>query len=426
MKRLLKTFAVVLLSFDWLYADEKPNIVLIIADDLGYGDIRLHGGVAQTPNIDRLAKEGVELQRYYTYPLCSPARAAILTGQMPRRFGITTALQARDPGLPAALPTLPRSLQSAGYQTMLVGKWHLGFASPPLQSGFDHFYGFLGPEIDYFKHTSRVGQVDWQRNGATIHEEGYSTFLLEEEAIRLLESRDTQRPFYMQVAFNAPHFPFAVPDEYSEKYGQLDKSSAIRAGMIEALDVAIGNILVVLDQENLRQNTLVLFLSDNGADQSGRNAPFRNAKGSVYEGGIHVPCIMRWPNELKADSVSPQVMSAQDWYPTLAGVAGIELSREQNMDGRNLWPALRSGGRIDRGPLLIAGTHSALFDGAWKFIQFSNGTMSLFHLDEDLSESTDLVSEQLEMVQYLKFELNERQKIFPALPTRSPTQRMRK
>jgi arylsulfatase A-like enzyme len=127
----------------------------------------------------------------------------------------------------------------------------------------------------------------------------------------------------MQVAFNAPHFPFAVPDEYSEKYGQLGKSSAIRAGMIEALDVAIGNILVVLDQENLRQNTLVLFLSDNGADQSGRNAPFRNAKGSVYEGGIHVPCIMRWPNELKADSVSPQVMSAQDWYPNKTWMAGI-------------------------------------------------------------------------------------------------------
>ncbi len=230
----------------------------------------------------------------------------------------------------------------------------------------------------------------------------------------------------MQIAFNAPHFPIAVPDTYSVKYSELNRSSAIRAGMIDALDVAIGNILVVLDQENLRQNTLVLFLSDNGADQSGRNAPFRNAKGSIYEGGIHVPCMMRWPNELKADSVSAQPMSAQDWYPTLAAVAGIELSNEQIIDGRNLWPALRSGGRIDRGPFLIAGTHSALFDGDWKFIQFSNGTTSLFHLNVDPSESTDLVNEQVEMVHYLESKLNEHLNEFPQITTRRPTQRFRK
>ncbi len=136
------------------------NILVLLADDLGWGDIGLHGGIARTPNIDRLAQEGVELRRYYAYPFCSPTRAALLTGQMPRRFGIINPLQARDEGLPAGLPTLPRTLQDVGYQTMLVGKWHLGIGSPPLKSGFDHFYGFLGPEVDYFQHTSRRGDVD--------------------------------------------------------------------------------------------------------------------------------------------------------------------------------------------------------------------------------------------------------------------------
>jgi arylsulfatase A-like enzyme len=194
-----RLFALFLLVSNLGYADgpknsaSMPNILILLADDLGWGDIGLHGGTAQTPNIDRLAHEGVELNRYYAYPSCSPTRAAMLTGQMPRRFGIIQALQARDPGLPAGLPTFPQTLKSAGYQTMLVGKWHLGSATHPLDSGFDDFYGFLGPEVDYYAHTSRNGQVDWQRNGKTINETGYSTFLLADEAIYLIEERDVRR-----------------------------------------------------------------------------------------------------------------------------------------------------------------------------------------------------------------------------------------
>ncbi len=402
-------------------ATPVTNILVLLADDLGWGDIRLHGGVARTTNIDRLAQEGVELRRYYAYPFCSPTRAALLTGQMPRRFGIINPLQARDEGLPAGLPTLPRTLQAAGYQTMLVGKWHLGIGSPPLKSGFDHFYGFLGPEVDYFQHTSRRGDVDWQRNGKTIREEGYSTFLLADEAVHLIEERDAQRPFYLQVSFNAPHFPLAAPPEYLAKYRDLRSSAAVRAAMIDALDNAVGRILETLDEQGLRRNTLVVFLSDNGADQTGRNAPFRSGKGSVYEGGIHVPCLLRWPPELAAGSVSQQPISAQDLYPTLAAAAGVVLSddRYEKLDGKNLWPAIRSGVVQDRGPFLISAANSALFDGDWKLIETADGRTSLFQLANDPGETTDLIVEQPAVAQRLQAKLVEFQKDFPAVRPRS-------
>ena len=211
-RMLLRTllYAFVLFSVLFVFPSEdaravlentKTNVLILFADDLGSGDLGMHGGVSHTPNIDRLASEGVELTRYYGYPFCSPSRAALLTGQMPRRYGIAYALGAREPGLPAGLPTLPRTLQSAGYQTWLVGKWHLGTASPPLQSGFTHFYGFEGPEVDYFAHTNKRGEVDWQRNGQTVNETGYSTFLIANEAIRLIDERDKNAPFSLQVAF---------------------------------------------------------------------------------------------------------------------------------------------------------------------------------------------------------------------------------
>jgi arylsulfatase A-like enzyme len=243
-------------------APSPPNILVLIADDLGWADVSMHDGFARTPNVDRLAKEGVELQRFYAYPVCSPTRAAFLTGQMPRRFGIVYPLGPCEPGLPAGLPTLPRTLQSAGYQTFLVGKWHVGTQSPSQQSGFDHFFGFMGPEVNYFKHTGRNGALDWQRNSQPVEEPGYSTFLFADEAIRLLEKRDVTRPFFLQVAFNAPHFPLSAPEEYRAKYANLPPRSATYAAVVDALDAAVGRILAALDKQGLRDNTLVVFFSE--------------------------------------------------------------------------------------------------------------------------------------------------------------------
>ena len=396
----------------------KTNVLVLFVDDLGSGDLGMHGGVSRTPNINRLATEGVELKRYYGYPLCSPSRAALLTGQMPRRFGIAYALGARDPGLPADLPTLPRTLRSAGYQTWLVGKWHLGTASPPLKSGFDHFYGFDGPEVDYYQHTNKRGDVDWQRNGQTVNEPGYSTFLLANEAVRLIDERDLRAPFYLQVAFNAPHFPLSAPEAYLAKYSELSKGQALRAAVLDALDEAVGRVLKAIDDHRLDKNTLVIFMSDNGADQTGSNAPFRSGKGSVYEGGIRVPCIMRLPGQLEPGTTSQQVTSAQDLYPTIATAVGVSLESDQKLDGKNVWPGLRDADPQDHGPFIIAGSDMAIFNGDWKLVQTLDGRVSLFNLKMDPREATNVWAANVDVGQRMQTLLAESANEFPSLGQR--------
>ena len=400
------------------FENTKTNVLILFADDLGSGDLGMHGGVSRTPNIDRLASQGVELTRYYGYPFCSPSRAALLTGQMPRRFGIAYALGARDRGLPAGLPTLPRTLQSAGYQTWLVGKWHLGTACPPLQSGFHHFYGFEGPEIDYFAHTNKRGEVDWQRNGQTVNETGYSTFLIANEAIRLIDQRETKLPFYLQVAFNAPHFPLSAPESYLDKYKHLNKTSALRAAVLDAFDEAVGRILRAIETQGLSDNTLVVFISDNGADQTGRNIPFRGGKGSVYEGGIRVPCFMRLPGKLQPGTRSHHAISAQDLYPTLTTAVGMSLDSNQKMDGKDCWAALLDVNSPQRDPFVIAGSDMAIFDGDWKLIQSMDGRLSLFNLNEDSQERNDVWTQKIEVGERLQKMLADLTSSFPNLPQR--------
>lgn len=394
-----------------------PNVLVIVVDDLGWGDASLHQGVAQTPMLDRLAREGVELQRFYVNPVCSPTRAAFFTGQMPRRFGMANQLGPREPGLPAGLPTLPRTLQAAGYQTFLVGKWHVGTRVSPQQSGFDHFYGFIGPEVDYYKHTARTGTLDWQRDGQPVNESGYSTFLLADEAIRLLEQRDPARPFFLEVAFNAPHFPLNAPKEYLAKYSKLSSTAATYAAVVNAMDDAMGRILAALDQQGLRDNTLVLFFSDNGGDrrEGGNNDPLRAGKGSFFEGGIRTPCVMRWPGHLAAGTVSQQMVAVQDMYPTLAAAVGVPVKDAPTLDGRNLWEPLRSGQRLDRGPFIIAGTDFALFDGDWKLIETAEGKRSLFQIIKDPGESTDLIEKEPDIAQRMEAKLAEVKKELPAV-----------
>lgn len=367
-----------------------PNIVVIIADDLGWGDLERHGGPARTPALDRLAAEGVELLRCYAHPVCSPTRAALLTGRLPRRFGIDRPLQRRDPGLPAGLPTLPRTLAAAGYETFLVGKWHLGHASPPRASGFDHFYGFLGPEIDSFTHLDRRGGLDWQRDGEPLEEEGYAAILMADEAVRIVERSGSDRPFYLQLAFNVPHFPILAPAESTAKYAGLPEDQATRCGMIDVLDAGVARVLEALDEHGLTDETLLLFLSDNGADRSGSNAPFRARKATVYEGGIRVPAIARFPGRLAAASRSRQAIAVQDLFPTLCAAAGVPLPADADCDGVDLWPALRAGRVEDRPPFVIATADRACFAGDWKLVVDSGGTMELFHLGSDPGETRDL------------------------------------
>ena len=393
-----------------------PNILVIVVDDLGWAGVGFHAPVMPTPNLDRLAKEGTELGRFYAYPVCSPTRAALLTGQMPRRFGIVNPLNGQDRGVPAGEVTLPSVLHDAGYTTALVGKWHLGTASSPQKAGFDHFYGFLSSGTDYFKHTAKNGRLDWQRDGKSVEEEGYSTYLLADEAVRQIKARDAKKPFYIQLCFNAPHDPLAAPAELVEKRG-------LYKAVVEAMDIGIGRVLDAIDAEKLRENTLVVFLSDNGAGgaEGGSNAPMRGGKGSVYEGGIHVPAVVRWTGKIAAGAHLAQPMCVQDLLPTLAEVAGAKIPEAAKLDGASQWAAISSGKVVEREPFVIASFDNAVYDGAWKLILFEGATRVLFNLAIDPSERNDVAKDNPEIVARLSAKAEAVTKDLPAITAKRNT-----
>ena len=377
-------------------AAEHPNILVIVVDDLGWASVGYHNQTVLTPNLDKMAREGTQLDRFYVYPVCSPTRAALLTGQMPRRYNILTALNGMDPGLPAGATTIATTLKAAGYQTSLIGKWHVGKANTPQGSGFEHFYGFLNAEVDYYTHTNKGGmKLDWQRDGKTVREEGYSTYLFADEAVKQLKARDRAKPFYLQVTFNAPHVPLSAPAELIEKHKAKGTQAGLYAAVVEAMDLGIGRILDALDAEKLRQNTLVIFFSDNGASprDGGDNTPLRAGKGTVYEGGIHTPALIRWPGKIPAGVVSTQPLGVQDIFPTVCAAVGVAAPKEP-LDGSSQWVALQQGKRLERKPFLIASFDTALIDGDWKLLEAADGQRSLYNLKADLSERTDLATQQ--------------------------------
>lgn len=398
-------------------AASRPNVIVIVVDDLGWASVGYHNKSVATPNLDQMAREGTQLDRFYVYPVCSPTRAALLTGQMPRRFQILSALNGMDPGLPAGATTMATTLKAAGYQTSLIGKWHLGKASTPQGSGFEHFYGFINSEVDYYTHTNKGGmKLDWQRDGKAVREEGYSTYLFADEAVQQLKSRDRARPFYLQVTFNAPHVPLSAPPELIEKHKAKGTQAGLYAAVVEAMDLGIGRILGALDAEKLRQDTLVIFFSDNGAARrdGGDNTPLRAGKGTVYEGGIHTPALIRWPGKIPAGVVSTQPISVQDVFPTVCAALGVAPAKEP-LDGSSQWAALQQGKRLDRKPFLIASFDTALLDGDWKLYESDDGLRSLYNLKDDLSELTDLVTKQPEQLTRLGKIMDELKKSLPPI-----------
>ncbi|MCL4108988.1 UNVERIFIED_CONTAM: hypothetical protein GTU68_052626 [Idotea baltica] len=389
---------------------QLKNIVILLADDLGWGDVGFHGGVAETPNIDALAKEGLELERFYAYPACSPARAAMLTGRFPGRYGISGPVKPRDEGLPLTERLLVADFQDAGYQTALIGKWHLSHSSDmklnPSQRGFDHFYGFLEASVDYYKHTSNRGQVDWQRNGTTVNQQGYATDLLTTEAIQFIAKRDKLKPLCMVVAYNAPHSPFQAPENVVAKYSsKLDERNATYAAMVDSLDQGIGRILAAIRKQGIGDETIVVFASDNGAARMGTNAPLRGQKRQVYEGGIRVPCVIHAPGVTKAGTKSQQFVAIHDLLPTLAGATGVPLKVTKPLDGKNVWKSLVAGETKPR-TVVIAEQDFAIFRDQWKLIQSGRGDVDLFDIVSDPVEQTDLAEQRGEIVSQLVDELD--------------------
>jgi len=412
-------------------AATRPNILLILADDLGWKDVGYHGSEIRTPTIDRLASEGVRFTQFYSFPLCSPTRAALLTGRSPMRYGLAySVVRPWSPyGLPLDEHIIPQTLKALGYQTALLGKWHLGHANRrllPHARGFDLFYGHVNGNIDYFTH-EREGAIDWQRNGETVREEGYTTDLLAREAVRFITGRDRSRPLFLYLAFNAPHTPLQAPQEAIAACSHIsDPKRRIYAAMVEVMDRAIGTILRTLEQEGIARDTLIMFLSDNGGpvNAGARNDPLRAGKATVFEGGIRVPALMWWPGRVPEGRVSDQVMTVQDVFPTLASVAGGKPLATKPLDGEDLWSAILTGRSVKRGDLFFAvepGNQTrqlAVRRGPWKLIrriEKSTGqrTDLLFHLDEDPRETTDLAAKNPQLVRELGDELERWQALHP-------------
>lgn len=318
-----------------------PDIVVLLADDLGFGDVSWNAprDVA-TPNLARLAREGLVLERYYTAPLCTPARAGLLTGRSPLRMQFLRNIGDDDEvGLPSDETLLPECLRRAGYATALVGKWHLGDASEeqPTARGFDHAYGLLGGWIDYATH-ERNGRSDWRRDGVELREEGWSTDLIARESVRLLEQRDRTQPLLLYVAFNAPHPPLSPPPG-----AQVEKRNPARAQretlklVVADLDRAIGAIVGAIERSPRARDTLVFFASDNGADPrfGGSNGELREGKATVFEGGIRVPALLWGPGRVAPGSTR-RVFTHLDVLPTLTRAAGVALDAPRPLDGRAL------------------------------------------------------------------------------------------
>ena len=441
-----------------------PNIVILLADDLGWNDVGYHGAPIETPNIDRLAQQGVELDRFYSQPICTPTRAALLTGRSPLRSGLVFGVARPWDyfGLPAREHLLSETLREAGYQTAIVGKWHLGHSHAlhtPNRRGFDHFYGHLLGAIDYYEH-SRFGGLDWQRNGETLHEEGYSTDLLGAEAARVIAGRDPSKPLFLYVPFNAPHSPMQAPKKLVEHYSSLssepnlrahaefiqgvaarlgisteaaagildpagDAPRAVFAAMVHSLDLAIGRILVALEQAGIADDTLVLFFSDNGGHVSlgASNAPLRGEKSTVFEGGIRVPASVRWPNGLRGGRKVDQTISALDVLPTLVSAAGIEKRGELALDGVDRWPQILGSEPVAPGEIFfgvngVVGRQEALRYDRWKLVRTLGfegdpSRVMLFDVETDPLEQRDLADLQPERVTDLRKRLDRWLGLYP-------------
>jgi arylsulfatase A-like enzyme len=295
-------------------------------DDLGYSDCGFNGGrKIKTPNIDRLAKSGAVLENHYVQPVCSPTRSALLTGRYPTHTGVYTVVRpGAHWGLPLNERTLADTLRSAGYRTAITGKWHLGEfekSYQPIARGFDHQYGHFFGALDYFTH-QRDSHPDWYRNGEPLQEPGYTTHLVANKACRIIETGDKSKPVFLYVPFNGVHSPFQVPEEYLKPYPNLSGSRQILAGMLAAVDEAIGKIESSLSKAGILENTLILFSSDNGGPPSDINNPLRDFKGSVFEGGIRAAAFATWPGHIPAGQRIQEPMHIIDWYPTLLKLAG--------------------------------------------------------------------------------------------------------
>ncbi len=395
----------------------KPNIVHIVADDLGWKDVGFNGCAdIKTPNIDKLAAEGAKFTQFYVQPMCTPTRAALMTGRYPFRYGLQTAVipGTAGYGLDTSEFLMPQCLKDAGYKTAIIGKWHLGHADLkywPKQRGFDYAYGATIGELDYYSHGD-AGVLDWFRNNKPVKEKGYTTQLIGNDAVKYINAQEPNKPFYLYLTFNAPHTPYQAPKEYVDRYPNIaDPTRRTYAGMVTCLDDEIGRVVAALDKKGLRDNTLILLHSDNGGTRNAMfagqmadvskikipcdNGPYRGGKGELFEGGCRVAACANWPGHIKAQTVDGMI-HAVDLYPTLAALAGASTAKCKPLDGLNVWDTIAEGKPSPRTEIVynIEPFRGALRQGDWKLIwrTMLPSSVDLYNLVQDPSEKNNLAT----------------------------------
>jgi arylsulfatase A-like enzyme len=410
----------------------KPDIVFIMADDLGWADVAFHGGNAPTPHLDRLAREGLELGQHYVAPVCSPTRSGLMTGRCWSRFGVTTPQN--ELALPPDTVTVARALKSVGYDTCLTGKWHLGSLPEwgPDHYGFDHSYGSLAGGVSPWNHRYKKGAYTytWHRNEELLEVSGHVTDLITDEAIKWIETRGSA-PFYLYVPFTAVHLPVKEPEEWLRRVPDSIEGDVPRhyAACVMHLDDSVGRIIAALEKKRRRENTLLVFTSDNGGSTAenndlkypddncpngklpGNNLPLRGQKGDLYEGGTRVPTIVSWPGKAKPGKVDCPVQIT-DWMPTFCALAGYRSETDLRWDGTDITALLTNHTSPPERPLYAAGTgwrSRSLRLGDWKLIVFGEKEkqkVELFNLAKDPTESENLAEQQPDRAKQLLKEMD--------------------
>lgn len=401
-------------------AAQPPNVVVFLSDDLGFADLGCYGvRDIRTPHIDSLAREGVRFTQCYSNgPVCTPTRAALMTGRYQQRFGLEWALGPgqKGYGLEPHNPTIARRLKEAGYRTALFGKWHLGYEPEygPNRHGFDEFFGLLSGNIDFYSHREINGEPDLYENTTPVERPGYMTELIAGRAEQFVD-RNARGPFFLYVAFNAVHWPFQAPGRPGDARSRatwFQGSRADYARMVESMDAGVGRVLGALDRRGLKRNTLVIFTNDNGGERLSSNLPHFHHKATLWEGGIRVPALARWPGRLPAGQTTPQCAISMDFSASILSAAGVP--RPPELDGMDLLPVLEGKQpatdrtffwRIQRADR----RQKAVRQGNWKYVR--DGSIDLlFDLARDPAERSTLAYRQPEVLARLRSALEEWEK----------------